>query len=73
MGRIQFTQTNTMDYKTFTKKQVLTGRNGSYWPTLGISLALSAQFSKCLKEAIIVNMAITNPDNSHRPRQWTIK
>ena len=30
---------------------------------IGISFALSAQISKCLKEAICVNMAITNPNN----------
>ena len=41
--------------------------------TIGISFALIAQISKCLKEAIIVNMAITNPNNSHAPIHWTIK
>ena len=37
--------------------------------TIGISLALWAHILKCPKEAIIVDIAITNPDNG----QWTIK
>ena len=41
--------------------------------TIGISLALLAPISKCLKEAKGVNTEITNPHDSHRLRQRTIK
>ena len=41
--------------------------------TRGISLALSAQILKSLKEAVSVYMAITIPYSLHRSRKLTIK